>query len=1095
MKYVPPKVFDITKKRPAVLLVGNGLNRCMGDTNTWLNAILRLTKDDGVLDSDKDMNYSIRATVTTDENETDRWKKYAELFGKEFKYIDNPLLKNLLQIPFDAVLTTNYTYELENSIDPLYTESDDKEDFVCITAANHIPEDKQPDSIRLLNTFNCISNGTRDVNIWHIHGEVREPCSMILTHEEYGRLVYELVANEQAKRKSNIICFDSWIDYFLYGDLYVLGQGIDFAEFDLWWLLSRRHREGERAGKAFFYSPQEKGNVFTKIEDALDQIGMKIDHCGIMLKDRKKTSSEEMNNIYISFYEKAIERIQKRVLSPLPPETEKLIDYKASFLKADSRINHLRLLCQLYQSDVFVPVYYSSLFIQGYPNLRKIYPYKYKLSDGSIGIFIYSTVEDFQGNLEKNDEIKKMSGKDAFKLIMDSPDVSVFCLDYDSGRIWTEKSQLEYFLKNIDKMDQFLAKAEERDRQRRRKNARKASESAHLVQSFIANCSFANSLEEFQLDLDYWGYFNYECVFYDEEFMWTSPKWAKLGDIVFFYHTKKALINIASLQKKLKTQKETMSPERYDTLEHGLKRARENFEKFGGKIFAIGQVCENFEETADDDPFGIDDNELNHWGSRNYVCMSNICILDNPVSMEEFSDFIVLSPGGSYTMVLGEQFEKLRELILEKNKDQENIPYYFRKSLALKFTLSDMNDCNWMQLDNAVRKEFTWKTQFQSYYTDFLLKAIGDTKKNWRRCRFTKNGVENDACMDQIISFNRKYLAVRILFPNLSEKISYGNFEKYCSPIEIFLDKDKKVDVNQVYAENVLVIDTEKISLYDAKTHSLSIIQLLDDLRTVDDITKLKDKLSAALSGLEIQDDLPENNFVETSDESEKVLGSSEAVSSEESNSADEDVRDSDAVAIADENSEKFDSSYLGCIYMPVDYPVTPVGWQEYCLPSNKAEIARRAVMIVEGEGVIRRDLLVERLRSSFGVKNSFKVAEATEKALKAAKIRTTKVKGVQYCWASDIDPKSYTGFRYHGDVKRRDDELPLPEIRNAVVRTLMDNGPLDEDDLLVQTARTFGYQRLGPNLRIRLAEGIDHAVSDRLIRLNKQRKYELRDQ
>ena len=78
MNYVQPKVFDITKHRPAVLLVGNGLNRCMGDTNTWLNAILRLTKDDGILDSDKDMNYSIRATVTTDENEADRCRSQSQ---------------------------------------------------------------------------------------------------------------------------------------------------------------------------------------------------------------------------------------------------------------------------------------------------------------------------------------------------------------------------------------------------------------------------------------------------------------------------------------------------------------------------------------------------------------------------------------------------------------------------------------------------------------------------------------------------------------------------------------------------------------------------------------------------------------------------------------------------------------------------------------------------------------------------------------------------------------------------------------------------------------------------------------------------------
>lgn len=151
--------------------------------------------------------------------------------------------------------------------------------------------------------------------------------------------------------------------------------------------------------------------------------------------------------------------------------------------------------------------------------------------------------------------------------------------------------------------------------------------------------------------------------------------------------------------------------------------------------------------------------------------------------------------------------------------------------------------------------------------------------------------------------------------------------------------------------------------------------------------------------------------------------------------------------------------------------------------------------MIMESEEIIEKDKLIEKLRLSFCVRNtSAQVIEASEKAIKFANIRTTKARGIYYCWGSGIDPKTYTGFRYQEEFKRRDDELPLPEIRNAIVRTLLDNGPLGEDDLLVQTCRTFGYQRLGPNLRKRLSEGIDFAVSDRKIRLNKQKQYELRE-
>ena len=1095
MSCVPPKVFDISKHRPSVLLVGNGLNRCMGDTNTWLNAILHLTKDDGILDSDKDMNYSIRATVTTDENEEDRWTKYATLFGKEFNYIDNPLLKDLLQIPFDAVLTTNYTYELENALDKNYPQSDHKEDWACTTAA-YINTGKQPDSVRLLNTFNCLKNedNNHNVEIWHIHGEVREPCSMILTHEEYGRLVYELVAREQDKQESSIISFDSWIDYFIYGDLYVLGQGIDFAEFDLWWLLSRRHREGNRAGKAFFYGPQENGKVFTKIEDALDQIGMKIDHCGIMLENKIKTSSEEMNKLYVSFYEKAIERIRERVLSPLAPETEKLIDYRASYLKADSRINHLRLLYQLYRTNVFVPIHYSPVYIQGYRNLRKINPYVYRLNNGEKAVFIFSLEKEFQDKLKGNDELKEMPGKEAFQLILESPNVSSFCLDYYSGRIWTERSQLEYVLNNIDKMDQFLAEATERDRQRRRKNARKASEATHFVQSFIANCSFANTLEEFEQDIGYWGYFNYECVFHEEEFMWTSPRWAKLGDVVFFYHTKKAINNIARLQKNLKALQGKISEEKYNYLDKELNRARENYGKYGGKIFAIGQVCENFEETADDDPFGIEKNELDHWGSKNYVCMSNICILDNPVSMEEFSDFIVLSPGGSYTMVLGEQFEKLRDLIIERNKEQQNIPYYFRKSMASKYNLSDMNNSNWMQLSNEARRQFTWKTQFQSYYTDYLLKSIGDIKKTWRRCKLVKNNSENEAYIDQVILFNKKYLPVKILFPTNSENVKAEIFESYCFPIEIYLDEDNCVNGSQVYVENVLIIDLEKITLYDAKNKSLTNIKSLDELKTVEDVSDLKEKIAATLDKSGTEENPPKTNKAAPSVNSDNISDSEKVIYSIGNYSAEEIISDNTVIFDGqDDNAKSAEAPYLGIRYVPADYPVTPIGWEEFCQPSNKTEIARRAALIVEGEGVIERDKLIEKLRTSFGVKNSDKITDAMEKGLKAAKLKTTKIKGTPYCWASDIDPKNYTGYRYHEDIKRKDDELTLPEIRNAIVRALIDNGPLSEDDLILKTSRIFGYQRLGPNLKQRISEGIDYAVSDKKIKLNKQKKYELR--
>ena len=541
----------------------------------------------------------------------------------------------------------------------------------------------------------------------------------------------------------------------------------------------------------------------------------------------------------------------------------------------------------------------------------------------------------------------------------------------------------------------------------------------------------------------------------------------------FFAHTQNSKSVITSLKTELKMRKEEISEERYRITEKELNRALENYEKYGRKIFAIGQVVEKTEIIAEDDPFYSDPSLLNT-KSRNFSCITNIFELKHPVSLDDYKDFIAISKTGSITPVYGEKFTRLRELICEKNKDMD-MPMYFLKSTAANTELSDLSNGKWMQIENTERKKFNTKNIFQSYYTDYLLQEIGDTNKVFTNCRYRKPNSE-DAFMDNVISFGNRYLAVKIIPGIPPNEQASSLLERYCNAEKITLSKDKIAESHQIYSDTVLGIDLSRIFVYNANTKEISTIYQLDDLKTDSDLSQIKEKLRALSGSQEMPND-------EQVPQSEGISGSMEKLGHQSNESTEK----SDSV-------ESAAPLYQGAVYVPAEYPVTPIGWAEYCLPSKKTEIAERAVLIAECEKVIQRDKLIETLRTSFGVKASDKVLEATEKALKAAKIKTTKIRGISYCWASAIDPKTYTSFRYHEEVKRRDDALPLPELRNAVVRTLMDNGPLDENELLVRTARTFGYQRLGPNLRNRLSEGIAYAVSDKLIRLNKQKKYELRE-
>ena len=82
-----------------------------------------------------------------------------------------------------------------------------------------------------------------------------------------------------------------------------------------------------------------------------------------------------------------------------------------------------------------------------------------------------------------------------------------------------------------------------------------------------------------------------------------------------------------------------MPKEKYEILEREINRALQNYERIGGKIFAIGQVCAPTEEASENDPFYNDENRT-HWKSHSYACVSNVFILKHPVSMDDFSDFI-----------------------------------------------------------------------------------------------------------------------------------------------------------------------------------------------------------------------------------------------------------------------------------------------------------------------------------------------------------------------------------------------------------------------------------------------------------------------
>lgn len=308
------KRFILRERVPNVLLIGNGINLCLSNSMNWDKLIKQLNSSDIDPDSLENTPYPLKAMALIQQTDSDRRKNLCDVL-KNIKYSSNPLLRKLLNINFDTILTTNYTYELEEALFPGYCdlskEKKRKKAFSC---------SEKSDKKWLVHTFNRVESIKGTTDIWHIHGELRRPSSLVLTHDDYARYLGRVVAcnseigNRYEKDDGSGIEMTSWFDYFMLGNLFILGQGCDFSEFPLWWLLIRRMREHEKYGiGTIFYSPQveqDKDSDGKKMLEAekltvLKSLGVIVENCDITVtKDN-----------YFPFYDEAISNIS-RLITP-----------------------------------------------------------------------------------------------------------------------------------------------------------------------------------------------------------------------------------------------------------------------------------------------------------------------------------------------------------------------------------------------------------------------------------------------------------------------------------------------------------------------------------------------------------------------------------------------------------------------------------------------------------------------------------------------------------------------------------------------------------------------------------------------------------
>lgn len=166
---------------------------------------------------------------------------------------------------------------------------------------------------------------------------------------------------------------------------------------------------------------------------------------------------------------------------------------------------------------------------------------------------------------------------------------------------------------------------------------------------------------------------------------------------------------------------------------------------------------------------------------------------------------------------------------------------------------------------------------------------------------------------------------------------------------------------------------------------------------------------------------------------------------------------------------------YAPCLLEPVSLPS-----EEFHSPLQERLIREQLRRVVAQEGPICRSLLCKRVLQAWGIARAgARIDRRFDELLERSPFVRTEHEGPAYYWPSGSQPESYRQYRPSSseEHRRSADELPPEETAAAMLALLDAHISLHRDDLLRETAKAFGYQRMGNALDKALQTGLSLAV------------------
>ena len=240
------------------LFLGNGINRWEGNKQiSWGDILEQLAQDNHLQLAFEDNNklahlepytfFYERVVLSASHHNYDKKveENIKEKIAEELhSVVPSPYLKQFLTIPhFQNIITTNYDYGIEAALQ---------------ADAFQVTGNDSSETIYSIRRKRELMKESTSCTIWHIHGEINDPKSIMLGLDHYcggiGKINDYIKGTYYLKNKqkrigkmtekiaSNQFDDDSWLDLFFHSNLFFVGFGLDYSENDIWWVLNKRAR-------------------------------------------------------------------------------------------------------------------------------------------------------------------------------------------------------------------------------------------------------------------------------------------------------------------------------------------------------------------------------------------------------------------------------------------------------------------------------------------------------------------------------------------------------------------------------------------------------------------------------------------------------------------------------------------------------------------------------------------------------------------------------------------------------------------------------------------------------------------------------------